>query len=168
MYMGRRKRSAALVSAMFAAPPPIYEFRNPRHDPTDEGLCPMRALAMADDAGSAASQVGLIAAAATAIGAAIGALGLWLANRMIGKAAFEAMMTTRFKEIMDQQRLLHAEERGVWEATKLRLEGQIINLHQTIASLTSELRRRGVIDVPDNKYGTDPMITIPPSGGDEG
>lgn len=164
MHMDRRATGAALVAAMYAAPSPIYQFRNPRHDPSDEGLRPMRGLAMADDAGAAASQVGLIAAAATAIGAAIGAFGLWLANRMLGKAAFEAMMTSRFKEIMDQQRALHAEERAMWRATELGLRGDIVNLHQTIDSLTSDLRRRGVIDTPESRYGRDPTITIPPGG----
>jgi muconolactone delta-isomerase len=156
--------AAALVTAMLAAPPLLYEFRNPRHDPSDEGLHQMRVVAMADDAGAAASQVGLIAAAATALGAAIGALGLWLANRMLGKAAFEAMMTTRFQVMMDQQRAFHAEERASWDTQRLRFEGEIVNLRQTIASLTSDLRRRGVIDIPDNRYGDDPLITIPPGG----
>jgi hypothetical protein len=126
----------------------------------------MQAVAMADDAGAAASQVGLIAGAATAIGALIGAFGLWLANRMLGKAAFEGMMTARFKEIMDQQRALHNEERAVWHAAELGLKGEIVNLRQTISSLTSDLRRRGVIDIPESRYGDDPLVTIPPGGGE--
>lgn len=119
---------------------------------------------MADDAGAAAQQVGMIAAAATALGAAIGALGLWLANRMLGKAAFEAMMTTRFKEIMDQQRALHAEERAVWQAERLQLRGEIVNLKMAVAGLTARLSSE---DVRPERYGHDPLITIPPGGGDE-
>jgi hypothetical protein len=152
---------AALVAAAFAAPCPVYEFRSTRHDFADQGPRRMRALAMADDGGAAASQAGLIAAAATALGAALGAFGLWLANRMLGRAAFEAAMTGRFKEIMDQQRALHLEERNAWNEQRLRFEGEIVNLRQTISSLTSDLRRRGVIDIPESRYGSDPLITIP-------
>jgi hypothetical protein len=115
---------------------------------------------MADDGGAAASQAGLIAAAATALGAALGAFGLWLANRMLGRAAFEAAMTGRFKEIMDQQRAFHVEKERAWDAERLTLRGEIVNLKQTIASLASDLRRRGVIDTPESRYGADPLITI--------
>jgi hypothetical protein len=156
--------AAALILAMHAVPPAFYQFRNPRHEPSDKGLHQMRAVAVADDAGSAASQVGLIAAAATALGAAISAIGLWLANKLIGKAAFETMMTTRFQVMMDQQRAFHAEERAAWKDAELRLNGEIVNLRQTVASLTSTLRRQGVIDIPEAKYGDDPLITIPPGG----
>jgi muconolactone delta-isomerase len=159
MHMGRH---SAVLERAFAAPIALYEFGPAR----ERGPSAMRAIAMADDAGSAATQVGMIAGAATALGAMIGAVGLWLANRMLGKAAFEAMMTARFKEIMDQQRALHAEERAAWEATDLRRQGEIANLKQTIASLAADLRRRGVIDIPENRYGDEPMITIPPGGGE--
>lgn len=126
----------------------------------------MRAVAMADDAGAAASQVGLIAAAATAIGAAIGAFGLWLANRMLGKAAFQSAINTGFSELLKRTEEMHEAERRGWRETELGLRGEIVNLRQTISSLTSDLRRRGVIDIPENRYGDDPTITIPPSGGD--
>lgn len=116
--------------------------------------------AVAGDVGGVdASHAGWIAAAATAVGAAIGAFGLWLANRMLGEAAFQTVINTGFNQLLDQQRKLHEAERAAWkeELDRERIEraaeraqhtGEIINVAQALESLKSYLRRNG-LDVPE-------------------
>lgn len=114
------------------------------------------AYAMAGDVGGVdASQTGMIAAAATALGAAIGSFGLWLANRMLGKAAVQTAINTGFKELLDQiqkererERLAHASEIVRLEGANAQLRGEVINLTQALESLKAFLRRKG-LDVPE-------------------
>lgn len=95
--------------------------------------------------------------------AALGAFGLWLAQRMLGKAAFEQAMNARFQVLMDRTDALHKEERAAWQAERLELLGKIVNLQQIVATLTASLRRQGVTGLPEPEY-PDPIITLPASG----
>ena len=91
--------------------------------------------------------------------ATIGAVGLWLAQRMVGKAAFEQAMNARFQVLMDQTSAFHASERASWQAERLQLRGEIVNLKQIVATLTDSLRRQGVQGLPDAEH-PDPLITL--------
>jgi hypothetical protein len=158
--------AAALVSAMLAAPPLLYEFRNPRHDPSDKGLHQMRALAMAADGGGLGDvSPGFLAGLFTVVGAAIGGVALWLAQRLAGKAAWQNAMTTHWDAITKRMDAMHAEERAAWQTEKLQLRGEIVNLKMAVAGLTARLQSDGAItDVRPERYGHDPLITIPPGG----
>lgn len=88
------------------------------------------------------------------IGAALGACGLWLANRMLGKAAFQTAINAGFNGLTDQLqeerdffRKQLAEERISWAGERAEFRGEILNLTQTIESLKHLLIRSG-IDVP--------------------
>lgn len=91
----------------------------------------------------------------------------WLANRVVGKAAFQQAINTGFKGLLDtiraehqecQDRLGKLEEK--YDAAKLRgtaeraqLRGEITNLSQIILSLSRILRLHG-IPIPDGKLPT--------------
>lgn len=104
-------------------------------------------------------------AAAGMITTAFGAAGLWLAQRMMGKAAFQNAINTGFSSLLDQLQ----EERATYQAavTSLReelkveraarhdeqiktaaeiaqLRGDVMNLTQAKLSLEELLRRSGV------------------------
>ena len=95
--------------------------------------------------------MGLLAAASAVMGAALGALGLWLANRLLGKAAFQTAINDGFAKLTEQlqeerdgyRRSLDA-ERLSWAGERATLRGEIRNLMQSIESLKSALRRHGV------------------------
>lgn len=118
---------------------------------------------MADGgAGPEAAQVApWLAALATGVGAVIGAFGLWLANRLLGKAAFQQAMNAGFQVLMERAEALHAEERRSWHEERLSLRGQILNLTQTIASQNAALRRAGIAGLPEVAH-PDPIITLEP------
>ena len=113
-------------------------------------------LVMAGDVGGVdPSQTGILAAAATAIGAALGAFGLWLANRMLGKAAFQTAINSGFAALTDQLQEERAstlrqlqDERIAWSAERAQMRGEIINLTQAVESLKALLRRNG-LDIPE-------------------
>lgn len=127
-----------------------------------------RRFAMAGDVGGVdVSQAGPLAAMWTAIGAAVGAFGLWIANRMLGKAAIQTALNASFKEFTDQlqeERKTLLEERTaerlVWAKRDAELRGEIINLTQTIESLKALLRRNG-IDVPDTHSPASDFVILP-------
>lgn len=138
------------------------------------------AYAMAGDVGGVdASQAGFFTAAATAVGAALGACGLWLANRLLGKAAIQAQLNLQFKDFTDQLQEERAEMKKAWDAERAswrdekvawageraQLRGEIINLTQSIESLKSLLRRNG-IDVPV-VHRPAPDFDVIPGGGHE-
>lgn len=129
----------------------------------------MRRLALADGAGGqeAAQIAPWLTALATGVGAVIGAFGLWVANRLLGKAAFQQAMNAGFVALMERAEALHAEERRAWHEERLTLHGEIRNLKQTVATLTNSLRRAGVTGLPETEY-PDPLIVLPPDvdGGD--
>ena len=91
----------------------------------------------------------------------------WLANRVVGKAAFQQAINTGFKDLLDtiraehqdcQDRLEKLEEK--YDAAKLRgvseraqLRGEIINLTQVVLSLARILRHNG-IPIPDGQLPT--------------
>lgn len=111
---------------------------------------------MAGDVGGVdVSQHGPLAAAIGLLSAGLGAFGLWLANRMLGKAAFQTAINAGFKDLTDQLQEERADlqkrwdaERVAWAAERAQLRGEIINLTQAVESLKSLLRRRG-IDLPE-------------------
>lgn len=102
-----------------------------------------------------------ISAGTTAI---LGGCGLWLANRLMGKAAFQTAINNGFKglldelqedrkrllETLDAERKAFANERlhAAGEAAQLR--GDILNLTQVIESLKAQLRLHG-IPIPESR-----------------
>jgi hypothetical protein len=111
---------------------------------------------MAGDVGGITPDAhGPLAALVGFAGATLGAFGLWLANRMLGKAAFQTAINSGFKELTDQlqeERKAYRDqldaERLAWAGERAQLRGEIINLTQAIESLKSLLRRNGIA-VPD-------------------
>lgn len=104
------------------------------------------------------SIVGWLSGLATAT---IGAFGLWMAQRVLGKAAFEQAMTTRFQALMASSEAFHAEQRASWHEERLQMRGKIINLEQSVATLTNALRQQGVTGLPETKH-PDPIIIVEP------
>jgi hypothetical protein len=95
-----------------------------------------------------------------AVVAAIGAFGLWVANRMLGKAAFQTAINAGFKELLDQlqeeRRVLMAElsaERTANSTERTQMRGEIRNLRQVVESLKNVLRSNG-IPVPEVNHLT--------------
>lgn len=93
-------------------------------------------------------------AVAGIFGAALGAFGLWLANRMLGKAAFQTAINAGFQALTDQLqeervalRKTLEEERLAWASERAQFRGEILNLTQALDSLKRLLVRHG-IDVP--------------------
>lgn len=92
------------------------------------------------------------------VGAVVGAFGLWVANRMLGKAAFQTAINSGFKELLDQlqeeRRALMAElsaERMANSTERTQMRGEISNLRQVVESLKNVLRANG-IPVPADIY----------------
>lgn len=98
--------------------------------------------------------VAAISAACTAV---LGAIGLWLANRLMGKAAFQQAINAGFKALLDEVQADRTALRSELDAERVRssaeraqLRGEIINLTQTVESLKALLRSHGV-PIPDRK-----------------
>ena len=107
------------------------------------------------------------APAVAAVSAALGAFGIWLANRMLGKAAFQTAINTGFKELTDQLQEERAamrqeltEERVKSAAVEAQLRGEIINLTQVIEGLKDILRKNG-IPVPSKHKEPADFVIIP-------
>ena len=106
------------------------------------------------------------AAVTGVIAAALGAFGLWLANRMLGKAAFQTAINTGFKELTSQLqeerdffRSQLAAERIAWAQERAEYHGEILNLTQALESLKHLLIRNG-IDVPMAAPGPTGGMTV--------
>ncbi|MET3527277.1 hypothetical protein [Phenylobacterium koreense] len=115
---------------------------------------------------------GLWTALAGAIGAAFGGVSLWLANRLMGKAAFQQAINSGFSELTKQLREERdffrnqlAEERIAWAAERAEANGKILNLTQSIESLKHLLIRHG-IPVPLAHQEPEPFTVI--EGSDHG
>ena len=134
---------------------------------------------MAHDVGGVdPSHQSLFAALAAMAGAALGAFGLWLANRMLGKAAFQtaindgfAKLTKELQEERDGYRIELTRERVSWAAERATLQGEIRNLMQSIESLKNELRRNGIAIPLGSMAGREPepgATILPASSDDQG
>jgi hypothetical protein len=123
-------------------------------------------LAMADGGGHEAVTGAAWFAPLIGLGSsAVTATALWLAQRVVGKAAWQAAMSAANKDMIDQlqeerkslreeraeERRMWAEERLKWAAERSQLSGDVINLTQALESLKSWLRREG-IQVPESAY----------------
>lgn len=76
----------------------------------------------------------------------LGAFGLWLANRVMGKAAFQTAINEGFSSLLSQVRAENAELHGELVIKNKRieqLEGQVRELQQLVQSLR---QRMGLID----------------------
>ncbi|MBX3482555.1 hypothetical protein [Phenylobacterium sp.] len=145
----------------------------------------MRRLAMAGDVpgvdmAAAKAFLGWLGGLATAT---VGALGLWLAQRVLGKAAFQtaindgfAKLTAELQEERDQlKRELAAEhdriqaERVTWATDRASMLGEIRNLKQLVQSLKALLRKHGVAIPGDPEVETDPLAgVVTLQGGERG
>lgn len=111
---------------------------------------------MAGDVGGMdVSQHGPLAALVGLVSAGLGAFGLWLANRILGKAAFQTAINDGFSrltaDLQEERNALRTElvnERIERAKKEAELTGAILNLTQTVESLKNLLRRNG-IPVPD-------------------
>jgi hypothetical protein len=94
----------------------------------------------------------------TSAAAFIGAIGLWFANRVMGRAAFQQAINSGFKELVDglqeERKELTAKLNELETkydkvqadslAERAQLRGEIINLTQVVVSLENLLRDNGV------------------------
>ncbi len=85
-------------------------------------------------------------------GAVIGAIGLWLANRLVGKAAMQTAMNHLAEILLKEMKAENAglrkallAERVTAREQQLTMQGEIDNLHQVVESLERVLRDHGVI-----------------------
>jgi hypothetical protein len=101
------------------------------------------------------------------VSAALGAAGVWLASRVMGKAAFQQAINAGFMGL--NERLAeesarrdagHAEERIRWAAQRAQFEGEIINLTQAVESLKAHLRRAGLAIPEDHSPPTGQMLIL--------
>lgn len=101
-------------------------------------------------------------------GAAIGGFALWLANRLVGKAAVQTAINQGFKELTDSLReereALRAQldrERLEAAGERAQLRGEIINLTQALESLKKLLREHN-IPIPEARRpeASPPPITL--------
>lgn len=144
----------------------------------------MRRLAMAGDVpgldpATAKTFLGWLSGLATAT---VGALGLWLAQRVLGKAAFQtaindgfAKLTAELQEERDQlKRELAAEhariqaERVTWATDRASMLGEIRNLKQLVQSLKALLRKHGVEIPGEPGVEVDPLTGVVTLQGGEG
>jgi hypothetical protein len=126
----------------------------------------MRRLALAGDVPplEAHTVAGGLAGLATAT---VGGFGLWLANRLLGKAAVQSSLNASFKDFTDQlqeeRKEMVAErtaERLAWAAERAQLRGEIINLTQAVESLKAHLRRAGLAIPEDHSPPTGQMLIL--------
>jgi len=115
------------------------------------------------DPGTLKAVLGWLTGLATAT---IGALGLFLAQRVLGKAAFQTAINDGFKKLHDAEEQHRVRLEGdlaslrttfnaaqvQWAAERASLEGQIRNLTQANLSLRHLLQRAG-LSVPDEPAG---------------
>lgn len=101
--------------------------------------------------------------------AALGAFGLWLAQRMLGKAAFQTAINSGFEKLTDQLQEERAamreemtQERVKSAAVEAQLRGEIINLTQVIEGLKNILRENG-IPVPAKHQAPVDFVMLPGS-----
>lgn len=110
--------------------------------------------------------IGVVAAAA------LGAVGTWAAQRVLGKAAFQNAITTGFDVLSTQLRTDNRELRETLAAQRkecaeelAQLRGELVNAQTIINSLANILRRNGLIDIPEARHTSPPMVTL--TGDDE-
>lgn len=148
---------AAELERAFAQPPAVYQFQEARVGLNSDAR-PMRALAMADGGidPHAASGFTPWIAAISGIGAAIvAALGGWLANSALGKAALENIVTARLELLLNEREEDYKRTRDdldtlrqkfeaaeiKWDAERADLKGEIRGLRQLNESLNRALER---------------------------
>ncbi len=98
-----------------------------------------------------------ISAASGAVVALIGAVGVWLAQQAMGKAAFQNAINSGFKDLLDQvnqdrehlQKTLDR-ERLQSAAEIAQLRGEVINLTQVVEGLKGILRAHHIA-VPESR-----------------
>ena len=102
--------------------------------------------------------------------AALGGFSLWLANRLMGKAAFQQAINSGFTELTKQVREERdffrkqlSDERIAWAAERAEFNGKILNLTQSIESLKHLLIRNG-IPVPMTHQEPDQFTVIEGEG----
>ena len=90
------------------------------------------------------------------VSAVLGAMGLWLANRVMGKAAFQTAINQGFEALTNQlqeerSQLLAEIEMGRarGRAERAELADKIADLVRTVEGLKALLRAHG-IDIPDD------------------
>lgn len=83
---------------------------------------------------------------------------LFLAQRLVGKAAWQAAITAANSDLINQlqeERKDYLTERNAerlqWAQERSQRDGEIVNLTQALESLKSYLRREG-IEVPESTY----------------
>ncbi len=88
--------------------------------------------------------------ATIAAGAAVfGGWMVWLAQRVMGKAAFQSAINEGFKGLLGEIQKERAADRVAWDAERARLNGDIANLRSTISGLKAMLRAAGIAIPPD-------------------
>lgn len=85
----------------------------------------------------------------TGITGILGIVGLWVGNRVLGKAAFQTAMNQGFLGLLSEVRAEKAEliqlletergrfdeERTLWRAERVQLQGEVRQLQQTMESM---------------------------------
>lgn len=94
---------------------------------------------------------------------ALGACGMWMANRLMGKAAFRNAIDSGFEKLVDQLQqerselaLMLERERQAWTAERTELVAEIGRLRGEVDCLADYLRQHG-ITIPANT----PPVALP-------
>lgn len=131
------------------------------------------------DPGHASQLLGWLSGLATAT---VGAVGLWLAQRVLGKAAFQSAISDGFNKLTDQlqeeraieratfdaerkgwasERAAWSAERIAWAAERATLKGEVRNLRQVIDGLE---RRFGIEPSGNPELAAEPGANPNPEG----
>jgi len=100
--------------------------------------------------------------------AAVGAVGLWLANRVLGKAAFQEAINQGFSSLLkavqeernslekevEKLRLDLANKEKQHQSDREEMRGEIRQLKQMIQSLEAHITRNG-LELPHEHYAAD-------------
>ena len=108
---------------------------------------------------------GVLTAAMALAGAVVGGVALWLAQRLLGKAAFQqaindgfAKLTAQLQDERDLAKRELEQRQLAWEGERASLKGEIRNLTQTMESLKRDLARGGYELPSTSGAGREPEI----------
>jgi len=76
--------------------------------------------------------------------AGIGAISVWVANQVSGKAAMQTAINDGFEKLLEQVTSAHEEERNAWLEKQAHLEQSIKELTIAVRALVASLNQHGI------------------------